>query len=67
MTPVYFRIKLDLDGLILVLSFQIFLSIFVKMADFQGIKDSSGNFLLDIRFSFYQTVYVFHNAYFNFF
>ena len=67
MTSIYFRIELDLDGLILVFSFQIFLSTFVKMADFQGIKDSSDNFLSDITFSFYQTVYIFHDASFNFF
>ena len=38
---IYFRIGLDLDGLVPVLSFEIFLSTFVKMADFQCIKNSS--------------------------
>ena len=45
-----FRKGLDLDGLILVLSFELFWSTFVKMADFQGIKDSSDIFLLGNNF-----------------
>ena len=40
-----FRIGLDFDGLILVLSFENFLSTFFKMAEFQGIKGSSDIFL----------------------
>ena len=56
MTSIYFRIGLDLDGLILVLSFRIFLSTFVKIADFQGIKDSSDIFLSDNNFPFSQIV-----------
>ena len=50
MTSIYFRVGLDLDGLILVLSFEIFLPTFVKMGDFQGIKDSSDIFLSDKNF-----------------
>ena len=56
MTSICFRIGLDLDGLILVLSFRIFLSTFVKIADFQGIKDSSDIFLSDNNFPFSQIV-----------
>ena len=41
MTSICFRIGLNLDVLILVLSFEIFLSTYVEMADFQGVKDSS--------------------------
>ena len=47
MTSICFRIGFDSNGLILVLSFEIFLSTFVKMADFQGIKDSPDIFLSD--------------------
>ena len=47
MMSIYFRIGLNLGGLILVLDFEIILSIFVKMTDFQGIKDSSDILLSD--------------------
>ena len=50
MTSICFRIGFDFDGLILVLSFESFLSTFVKMADFQAIKDSSDIFLSDKNF-----------------
>ena len=50
MTSIFFRIGLELNGSILVLSFEIILSIFVKIEDFQGIKDSSDIFLLDNNF-----------------
>ena len=38
MASICFRIRLDLDGLILVLRFETFLSTFAKMTDYQGIK-----------------------------
>ena len=50
MKSICFRIGLDLDGLILVLSFDIFLSTFIKMVDFQGNKDSSDILLSDNNF-----------------
>ena len=50
MTSICFGIKLDLDGLILVLSLEIFWSTFVKMVGFQSIKDSSDIFSSDINF-----------------
>ena len=50
MRSVCFRIGLDLDDLILVLIFGNFLSTFVKMANFQGIKDFSDIFLSDNNF-----------------
>ena len=40
-----FKTVLELVGLIQVLSFEIFLPTFVKMADFQDIEDSSDIFL----------------------
>ena len=60
----FFKIRLDLDGLVLVLSFEKFLSSFVKMADFQSIKDSSDIFLSDnslhlIRLSKFSMMYSF--------
>ena len=45
-----FTIGLDLDGLILVLSFEIFLSTFVKIADFQDIEGFTDIFLLADNF-----------------
>ena len=45
MTSICFRIGLNLNGLTLALSFEIFQSIFFKATDFQGIKDSSLIFL----------------------
>ena len=51
MTSICFGIKLDLDGLILVLSLEIFWSTFAKMVGFQSIKDSSDIFSSDINFS----------------
>ena len=45
MTLSRFRVGLNLDGLFLVLSFQTFFQPLFKMADFQGIKDSSDIFL----------------------
>ena len=50
MTSICFRIELDLNSLIMVLSVETFLSAFVKMEDFQGIKDSSDIFLSDNSF-----------------
>ena len=50
MTSICFSIGLVSDGFILVLSFDIFLSAFAKMTDFQGNKDSSDIFLSDDRF-----------------
>ena len=50
MTSICFGIKLDLDGLILVLSLEIFWSTFAKMVGFQSIKDSSDIFSSDINF-----------------
>ena len=38
MRSICFSIELDLDGLSLVLSFEMFLSVFVKIADFEDIK-----------------------------
>ena len=58
LTSICFKIELDLDGLILVLIFEIFLSTFVEMAHLQGIKDSSDIFLSDTLDFFYkQLVY----------
>ena len=55
LTSICFKIELDLDGLILVLIFEFFLSIFVEMAHLQGIKDI---FLSDTLDFFYkQLVY----------
>ena len=51
MTSICFRIGLDLDVLIPVLSFEVSWSTFHKMADFQGIKDSSDIFLSDNNLS----------------
>ena len=50
MTSICFRIGLDLDDLIQVLSFEFFLSTFAKTADCQVIKDSSNIFLSDNNF-----------------
>ena len=44
MTSICFGIRLDLDGLILGLSLEIFSSTFVKMVGLQSIKDSSDIF-----------------------
>ena len=52
MTEICFRIGLDIDGLILVLRFEIFLSTFVKMADFQGLKNFSDILLICNNFQF---------------
>ena len=38
-----YRKSLDLDSLILLLSFEIFFSTFVKLVDFQGFIDSTDN------------------------
>ena len=45
-----FTIGLDLDSLILVLSFEIFLSTFVKIADFQEFEGFADIFLLAENF-----------------
>ena len=50
MTSNCFRIGLNLDGLVLVLSFEIFSLTFVKMTDFQGINHFSDIFLSDNYF-----------------
>ena len=52
MTEICFRIGLDIDGLTLVLRFEIFLSTFVKMADFQGLRNSSDILLICNNFQF---------------
>ena len=54
MTSIYFRIRLDTDGIILILSFEVSLSTFIKMADFHGIKDSSDIFLPNNNFPLIQ-------------
>ena len=54
MTSICFRIRLDIDGIILVSSFEVSLSTFVKMADFHAIKDSSDIFLPDNNFPLIQ-------------
>ena len=46
----FFKLGLVLNDLILVLSFENFLSTFTKMADYHGIKDSLDIFLSDNNF-----------------
>ena len=66
MPSICFRIGLDLHGLILVLSFEIFFSTFVKMAYFQGNKDSSDIFLYDYNCPLIKSS-IFHDTVFTFF
>ena len=66
MPSICFRIGLDLHGLVLVLSFEFFFLTFVKMADFQGNKDSSDIFLCDNNCPLIKSS-IFHNAVFTFF